>query len=59
MVQRFAAATCSLDENTHLLLDARLPDVIHKLFGSNRAIEDLVVRTGLGCRQPIVLHIRH
>ena len=59
MVERLAAAPGGLDEDAHLLLDARLADVLVQGFWPYRTVERPVLGTGFGARDAIVFDACH
>src|SRR5262249_52745460 len=54
MIERFAAATRSGDEDVELLADLRLTDVVGKTLRAQRAFDHFLVRRGLGCSDQAV-----
>ena len=59
VIERLGAFPRCLDEDPHLLLDARLTDVLVELLRANRTIERPVVSPGFAARQSLVFDSRH
>ena len=54
VIQRLAAHARRLNEDLHLRLDVRLPDVIGEGLGPHRAIDDLVLAPAGAGDDPIL-----